>query len=65
MMTPLPLPLQCEQPHLIALNPFMITPLPLQLQCEQPHLIALNPFIGNDMVAVVVTQCERTLTRLH
>ena len=39
----------------------MTTPLPLPMQCEHPHLIALNPFIGNDIVAVVVTQCERTL----
>ena len=38
-----------------------MTPLPLPLQCEHPHLIALNPFIGNDIIAIVVTQCERTL----
>ena len=51
----------CEHLHLFVLNPFMTTPLPLPLECEHPHLIALNPFIGNDIVAVVITQCERTL----
>ena len=39
-----------------------MTPLPLPLQCEHPDLIALSPFIGNDIVAVIVTQCERCLT---
>ena len=50
----------CEHLHSFALNPFMTTPLPLPLQCEHPHLIALNPFIGINIIAVVVTQCERT-----
>ena len=50
----------CEHLHSFALNPFKTTPLQLPLQCEHPHLIALNPFIGNNIVAVVVTQCEWT-----
>ena len=52
----------CEHPHSFTLNPFRTTPLLLPLQCERFHLIAFNPFIGNDIVAVVVTQCEHRIS---
>ena len=57
---PLPLPLQNVYP-----THSMTTSLPLLLlpppHVNTPHLFALNPFIGNDVVAVAVAQCERTL----
>ena len=37
-------------------------PLP---NVNTPYLFALNPFIGNDVVAVAVAQCERTLKGIN
>ena len=68
----------CEHPHLFALNPFFAIAIAIAftkwvthftdvaivaaLLCEHSHCILGNPFIVKDAIAIVVTQCERTLT---